>query len=81
MRIKLLPSNAEQIAEEILRGDRPPETSDYEVIKYLLTKAKEKGIELSFYRPERDGVLDIPGEVLGDAIDSSVDIRPLDISM
>lgn len=81
MKIKLLPSNAEQVAEEILRGDRPPETSDYEVIKHLLTKCKEKGIELSFYRLNKDKVFDIPNEALEDAVDSSVDIRPLEISM
>lgn len=75
MRIKLLPSDAEQVAEDILEGDRPPETSDYEVVKYLLIKAKERGIELEFYR------LGSPLENIEDGINNPMKSKPLEISM
>jgi hypothetical protein len=75
MRIKLLPSTAAQIAELMLNGLIPAQTSDYEVIEHLICQAKERGMELTFYREEADRSID--SEVMEDAIATSVDLRPV----
>lgn len=46
MQIKLLPSSAKQIAEDILNGTLPPEISDLEVIQWL----SQLDPELTVYR-------------------------------
>lgn len=71
MRIKILPSQAHQIACDIFAGRMPPETNDLEVLALL---ADYDGIE--FYRMDGDVEKLIDAETLLDAIDDGVDLRP-----
>ena len=86
MQIKLLPSTAKQIAEDILNGVLPPETSDLEVL-YWLSKLDP---ELSVYRLDEfnqngggDRRLDAPVKVEFDAkqveiaLENNIEIRPI----
>jgi hypothetical protein len=52
MRIKLLPTPAKQIAQDILSGVLFPETYDLEVIAWL----SELDLNLEFYRIEDRGI-------------------------
>jgi hypothetical protein len=86
MIIKLLPPQAKQIAEDILEGLLPPETSDLEVISWLLRLDPE----LTVYRIDEftqngggDRRLSIPTKVQFSpreiliALENRIEMRPI----
>lgn len=81
MRIQLLPPNADQIAEEILSGERPPETDSTEVLEWLVDLAQERGLELEFYRIDntrgRPEIIELSLKQMTIAVERSIEIRPM----
>ena len=77
MRIQLLPPNADQIAEDILSGKRPPETDSTEVLEWLVKLAQERGLELEFYRIDSTETIELSLKQMTIAVERAIEMRPI----
>ena len=71
MRIKLLPTTAEQTAKDILAGLLPPETNDMEVLAWLA----HLDPDLIAYRVDEQ-VVEFTSNMIKIAIERDIEIRP-----
>lgn len=74
MRIRLVKPNYRAMAEKVLAGEIRI-LVDLEVIAETVKLAKEKGVEIVFFRVENGQTIDISAEIMQNAIDSGIDLR------
>jgi hypothetical protein len=74
MKIRLVKPDYQQLAERVLAGE--VETlSDLEAIAATIKLAKERGIDIAFFRVDGNRSVDIPLETMQDAIDMDIELR------
>lgn len=66
--------NYRAMAEKVLAGEIRI-LVDLEVIAETVKLAKEKGVEIVFFRVENGQTIDISAEIMQNAIDSGIDLR------
>jgi EAL domain-containing protein (putative c-di-GMP-specific phosphodiesterase class I) len=74
MKIRLVKPDYQKIAEQALAGEVEA-LSDLEAIAATIKLAKERGIDLVFFRAEDNGSGEISTETMQDAIDMDIELR------
>lgn len=78
LRIRLEAPHAKQIAKKILDGSFRPVVANYEIVAELLTQAKNRNVPICFYREDKNGIVEITSDEMKVAVDSDIEMRPLE---